>query len=188
MDISRFIQQPNTVLLTTGWFGVPGGPPGGKVHLVTAADKRPVCHTHLHPQAEFQFCAQDIRWDYLECGKCRDVARAILAWREKQRAEREAAQQAREATLSPAQAAVLRTMVRYKCRVAMEVLEFASGRKRVIAFYSISAPLWSTVRAASVQTLIAKGLLQADAAPDATFRNAQWFTLTPVGQERAHLL
>lgn len=110
-DITQLAQTA----LQTGYFGVPGHV-GGKVHLVTA-DKRPVCHIHLHPQAEFQFCAARIVLDYIECEKCREIARAILTWQ----AEQEAARQAE-------QAAALRQQQRERRRQQRERRQARLGR------------------------------------------------------------
>lgn len=80
------------IALKTGYFGVPGRT-GGKVHLVTP-DNRPVCHTPISSEAAFQWCSADIQLDYIECDRCREIARALLSWRAEQEAARRAQQTA----------------------------------------------------------------------------------------------
>lgn len=98
------------IALQTGYFGVPGHT-GGTVHLV-APDNHPVCHTPISTEAEFQWCSRDIHLDYIECDRCREIARAILQWR----AEQEAARRAQ-------QTAARRQPRRGKQRAAMTELE-----------------------------------------------------------------
>lgn len=82
-DITQLMQTA----LWTGYFGVPGRL-GGKVHLVMAADERPVCGSRPGPGAVFLWCSRGIHLDYIECGHCRDVALAILTRQREQEAAR----------------------------------------------------------------------------------------------------
>lgn len=72
-----------------GWWGVPGGRCGGKVHLavkVPAGPHRgkwkPVCGAQIHKDAVFQWCrpyhgGEVINW--IECKHCEKQARALAA-------------------------------------------------------------------------------------------------------------
>ena len=51
-----------------GWWGVPGGPPGGMVHIVRGG--RPACGAKVHRDAQLQLSARWIERSYLECRKC----------------------------------------------------------------------------------------------------------------------
>lgn len=52
----------------TGWYGIPGGRTGGRVHIVS--DGKPICGDHIHSKAEFQWCAPGVKYDYVECRRC----------------------------------------------------------------------------------------------------------------------
>ena len=54
--------------MRTGFWGVPGKI-GGKVHIEHHG--RPLCGSFMDPSAEFQFCANSVRLDLVECGHCR---------------------------------------------------------------------------------------------------------------------
>lgn len=58
-------------LAQTGYYGIPGKV-GGKVHI--HFNGHPVCGAKIHPLAEFQWCANGIRYEYLECEKCEAIA------------------------------------------------------------------------------------------------------------------
>lgn len=59
--------------ISTGWFGIPGGRPGGKVHV--ALDGKPRCGTRVSPRAEYQWCSGGVNWEYLECKRCKSQVR-----------------------------------------------------------------------------------------------------------------
>ena len=55
----------------TGWFGVPGGPVSrGKIHLVRAETKRPVCGATIGELSQFQFCAARAFMHFVDCQHC----------------------------------------------------------------------------------------------------------------------
>lgn len=54
-----------------GFFGVPGSVATGKTHIVDNDGKRPVCGARFPRAAEYQFCANFIRLDGVECKRCR---------------------------------------------------------------------------------------------------------------------
>lgn len=59
----------------TGYFA--NGERGGKVHLAEGGYPgvaRPLCGVRLGPKAEFQWCANGVWVDYLECARCRRKA------------------------------------------------------------------------------------------------------------------
>lgn len=68
----------------TGWFGIPGGNRGTKVHCVTVGNK-PACGARLHPKSAFQFCSAGIKFDYLECEKCKSIANKVIELEEASR-------------------------------------------------------------------------------------------------------
>ena len=54
----------------TGWFGIPGSfKPGGQVHVVR--NGKPICGQHIHPKAQFQWCADGINLNFIECKRCK---------------------------------------------------------------------------------------------------------------------
>lgn len=70
----------------TGWYGVPGGRPGGAVHVVqsrkgaddTGVGMRPagpICGTRISPKARFQWSSRGVHWEYLECERCKKIIR-----------------------------------------------------------------------------------------------------------------
>lgn len=61
-------------MIETGYYGVPGKI-GGKVHL--AEGHKPMCGTHLHPKAEFQWCARGVVLSYVECQRCHLIGELI---------------------------------------------------------------------------------------------------------------
>ncbi len=63
-------------MLKTGWFGIPIKP--GKsaskhtmVHIVSSANL-PICGYKPNSKMEFQWCANGIRLEYVECTKCKE--------------------------------------------------------------------------------------------------------------------
>ena len=62
--------------VSTGWFGIPGNKGRGstKVHLV-AMDGKPVCGAGLSPKQEYQWCADGVRFDFIECKRCKGIAK-----------------------------------------------------------------------------------------------------------------
>lgn len=65
-------------MLKTGWFGIPMKP--GKqtnkhtmVHIVSSAGL-PICGYKPNKKMEFQWCANGIRLEYVECKKCKEKA------------------------------------------------------------------------------------------------------------------
>jgi len=71
----------------TGWYGIPGGPESRstKVHIVF--NGIPVCGTNVGKNQSFQWCANGIQLDYVECERCKnsreyDAARRVEGiWR-----------------------------------------------------------------------------------------------------------
>jgi len=62
---------------STGWFGIPGANGRGstKVHLVRGG--RPACGARLSPRQEYQWCAGGVEYAYLECERCKAIARRV---------------------------------------------------------------------------------------------------------------
>jgi hypothetical protein len=58
----------------TGFVGRPGSLRATKVHLFRQ-DGRAVCGYRPSPTWEFQWCAHGIRYDYLECPRCKAIAK-----------------------------------------------------------------------------------------------------------------
>jgi hypothetical protein len=53
---------------SVGWYGVPGGRTGTKVH-VHRHGEGPICGSRLAPGSIYQWCARDAV-EYVECGRC----------------------------------------------------------------------------------------------------------------------
>jgi len=51
----------------TGYYGRPGTF-GGKVHIIE--DGKPICNTHIHDKAEFQYCSYSNNIKYTSCIRC----------------------------------------------------------------------------------------------------------------------
>ena len=70
--------------VSTGWFGIPGGPEyaSTKVHIVV--DGKPACGARLSPAQRYQWCSHGIHLGYVECRRCTGMAQSIS---EKVRAE-----------------------------------------------------------------------------------------------------
>ena len=65
------------MMLATGYYGVPGSSKGSfTVHAVM--EGKPLCGWRPRKNMEFQWCAGGIRWDYLECERCKAKARPLL--------------------------------------------------------------------------------------------------------------
>ena len=62
----------------TGWFGIPGGPPGGMVHVVI--DGKPICGSKMGPKMKFQWCARGVQREFLECRRCENKIRRAPKW------------------------------------------------------------------------------------------------------------
>ena len=62
--------------MLTGWFGIPGAKSkwSTKVHIVEAHNRRPICGRRLSKRQKFQWCADGIVFDWVECSKCRESA------------------------------------------------------------------------------------------------------------------
>lgn len=65
-------------MLKTGWFGIPMKP--GKTtnkytmtHIVSSANL-PICGYKPNSKMQFQWCANGIRTEYVECTKCKEKA------------------------------------------------------------------------------------------------------------------
>ena len=60
---------------STGWFGIPGANGRGstRVHIVVRG--KPACGARLGPNQVFQWCSAGIRFEMLECKRCRGIAR-----------------------------------------------------------------------------------------------------------------
>ena len=59
----------------TGYYGIPGRC-GKSVHVVFRGG--PLCGTRIDKRAEFQWCADGIQPEYLECARCRAKGAPIL--------------------------------------------------------------------------------------------------------------
>jgi hypothetical protein len=70
--------------MSTGYFGIPGSYRAGdqtKVHFVWETDmlrRRPICGARMRPTFEFQWCSAGFNRRYVECGRCKIVARKAL--------------------------------------------------------------------------------------------------------------
>lgn len=59
---------------STGWWGRPGDMTGNcatKTHVVE--DGKPICGSRIANDREFQWCSHGIRWDYIECERCKGI-------------------------------------------------------------------------------------------------------------------
>lgn len=57
---------------STGWFGIPDGKSRGtQVHVVEGGG--PICGVYISERAEYQWCTHGVKWDWIECDRCRDV-------------------------------------------------------------------------------------------------------------------
>jgi hypothetical protein len=54
----------------TGFFGIPGTSQTTKVHVVETGN-RPICGAVVGPKQEFQYCANGIHLNLVECESCR---------------------------------------------------------------------------------------------------------------------
>ena len=72
--------------MSIGYFGIPGRT-GGQVHWVK--DGKPKCGLKLHPKAQYQWCAGDLEAapHYIECKRCKELARKELLRRHHERLE-----------------------------------------------------------------------------------------------------
>lgn len=70
--------ESNTPDYMTGYYGIPGGRPGGNVHVIRADTGRPICGYRPHPLAVFQWCARRIELAYVECTRCAARADKLL--------------------------------------------------------------------------------------------------------------
>ncbi len=61
--------------MRTGFFGNPLR--STKVHVVDEHDK-PICGSKIGIDMDFQWCAGNIKLDYIECEKCKNKAIKIL--------------------------------------------------------------------------------------------------------------
>ena len=64
--------------MMTGYYTISGETKRGKVHI-TSINGRPICGSHLHENAEFQWCASGIKLDYVECKHCIKIGTKILS-------------------------------------------------------------------------------------------------------------
>jgi hypothetical protein len=63
--------------ITTGYFGIPGSRKGNfTVHAVSSG--KPICGTRMPDKAEFQWCCHSINYQFLECEKCKKIARTPI--------------------------------------------------------------------------------------------------------------
>lgn len=60
------------VRVWTGYYGRPGDRERGRVHIHIKGSG-PACGVRLHPDSQFQWCAQGVRLDYVECERCKAV-------------------------------------------------------------------------------------------------------------------
>jgi hypothetical protein len=69
--------------LITGWFGIPGanGKWSTNVHVVDY-NHRPICGQRLSKRQIFQWCSAGVVLEWIECRRCKAVARKMLAGRE----------------------------------------------------------------------------------------------------------
>lgn len=67
---SGTMRELKLIGFSVGWFGIPGGPESRstKTHIVIHG--KPVCGSVLSDEMEFQWCADSIYIDYVECHKC----------------------------------------------------------------------------------------------------------------------
>lgn len=65
--------SPNT---STGWFGIPGKERSTNVHIYLG-DGKCLCGYTPHKSYEYQWCANGIQEDYLECKKCKDKIKKL---------------------------------------------------------------------------------------------------------------
>ena len=59
----------------TGWFGIPGGPESASTLVHTVSNGQPTCGTRVGARQQFQWCAYGIHYEFLECGRCKVIAR-----------------------------------------------------------------------------------------------------------------
>lgn len=65
-------------MFQTGYYGEPGSAKGNfTVHVVR--DWQPICGWRPRRELEFQFCANGVRYEMIECEGCKKKAGAILA-------------------------------------------------------------------------------------------------------------
>jgi hypothetical protein len=65
--------------IATGYFGVPGSRKGNfTVHAVSGYPRRTLCGTRMPAAAEFQWCCHGINYQFLECEKCKKIARTPI--------------------------------------------------------------------------------------------------------------
>jgi len=57
--------------MSTGYFGIPGRPERNSHHVHIVDGGKPVCGTHVHPKAQYQWCASGIERSYVDCQRCR---------------------------------------------------------------------------------------------------------------------
>lgn len=65
------LEYNSIMTITTGWFGIPNTQRRGVVHLVM--NRKPVCGTRISKKAIYQWCANHIVIDYVECERCRSI-------------------------------------------------------------------------------------------------------------------
>jgi len=66
-------------MFRTGYFGIPGSRKGSFVVHVINAQRIPLCGWHPRKGMEFQWCANEIIYEYIECRGCKKSAAKILA-------------------------------------------------------------------------------------------------------------
>lgn len=65
--------------VSTGFFGIPGRLPHNSHSVHVVRNGKPICGTRMHPEAEYQWCADGVHTGYVECEKCKHaIGRAVV--------------------------------------------------------------------------------------------------------------
>lgn len=69
--VDRMISdEDHKMSAVTGYFGIPGSSRGSfTVHIVAVSG--PLCGWRPRKEMEFQWCAGGIKWDFVECDRCK---------------------------------------------------------------------------------------------------------------------
>lgn len=51
---------------------------GSKVHVIKNYNGPTLCNTTFANDMSFQWCADRVAWEYIECEKCKKIARRLL--------------------------------------------------------------------------------------------------------------
>lgn len=63
-------KPPSRPVVSTGWFGVPGGPESRSTPVHVVKGRIPICGAKVGDDQEYQWCAMGVFRGYVECKNC----------------------------------------------------------------------------------------------------------------------